>query len=62
MTGGELAAKRASIGLTQKQFAERLGVSLRHYQRLEAGTWAIRKPLETAVRASRGRAPTPPDA
>lgn len=41
----ELKARRAAMRLTQEQAAQRLGIGLRHYQKLEAGHCAITGPL-----------------
>jgi transcriptional regulator with XRE-family HTH domain len=41
----ELKARRAAMRLTQEQAAYRLGIGLRHYQKLEAGHCAITGPL-----------------
>lgn len=37
MTSAEITKLRAMMGITQQNASERLGISLRHYQRLEAG-------------------------
>ena len=37
MDNVQLKQRRAVMGLTQEQAAESLGLSLRHYQKLEAG-------------------------
>ena len=37
MTAAEITKLRTGLGITQQNASERLGISLRHYQRLEAG-------------------------
>ncbi len=55
----ELIARRAALGLSQADFAERLGMSRDHYGRLERGTSPIRDTVAAAVRNMR---PAPLDA
>jgi transcriptional regulator with XRE-family HTH domain len=43
--GKNLARLRNSIGLSQAKMAERLGISLRHFQRVESGESAPSIPL-----------------
>jgi DNA-binding XRE family transcriptional regulator len=43
--GNNLARLRNSIGLSQAKMAERLGISLRHFQRVESGESAPSIPL-----------------
>ncbi len=38
MARDNLKAARKAAGMTQQQVADRLGVSLRNYQKIEAGT------------------------
>jgi len=45
--GKNLARLRNSIGLSQADMAERLGISLRHFQRVESGKSAPSIPLLT---------------
>ncbi len=45
MQGDELKARRGAMRLTQSKAAERLGIGLRHYQKLEAGHAPLTGPL-----------------
>jgi len=55
--GKRCGAKRAALGLTQAQAAERAGISARQYQRIEAGEqsassetlWHLAGALKTSV-------------
>lgn len=49
----ELIARRSALGLSQADFAERLGMSRDHYGRLERGTSPIRETVAAAVRNMR---------
>jgi transcriptional regulator with XRE-family HTH domain len=37
-----LAARRAELGMTQKQLAEKSGINIRQIQRIESGETALR--------------------
>ena len=50
MNGSELRERRAYRGLTQAQCAEALGIGLRHYQKLEAGTATLTPTMVKLVR------------
>lgn len=51
MTPTGLKKWRKRLKLTQKAAAKRLGLSLRHFIRLETGDAAIKKTVELATRA-----------
>ena len=50
MNNNELRERRAYRGLTQCQAAETLGIGLRHYQKLEAGTAQITPTMVKLIR------------
>lgn len=50
MQSKELKERRAYHGMTQAQCAEALGIGLRHYQKLEAGTAALTPTMVKLVR------------
>jgi len=50
MTKEELRNIRKQLGLTQKEFGEKIGLSGRHVRHLEAGGSAIRPTLELLVK------------
>jgi transcriptional regulator with XRE-family HTH domain len=50
MTHNELKERRAYHGMTQAQCAEALGIGLRHYQKLEAGTATLTPTMIKLVR------------
>lgn len=49
MTPDDLRALRDAWDLTQKDMAEKIGLSLRQYQSLEGGEFAIRRLHELAI-------------
>lgn len=49
LTADALRELRARLGITQKQMAEKLLITTRHYQRLEAGLSSITKRLARDV-------------
>lgn len=53
MTPSELRAARASLGLSQRALAERIGVARLTVIRWEAGTWPITRRTELAIRSLR---------
>ena len=50
MNNNELKERRAYYGMTQAQFAEALGIGLRHYQKLEAGTAKLTPTMVKLIR------------
>lgn len=50
MTYNELRERRSYHGMTQSQCAEALGIGLRHYQKLEAGTATLTPTMVKLVR------------
>lgn len=50
MQSEELKERRAYHGMTQAQCAEALGIGLRHYQKIEAGTAQITPTMAKLVR------------
>jgi transcriptional regulator with XRE-family HTH domain len=51
MTPSDLIATRKTLGLTQTELGEAIGVSLRAIQHYEAGTRKIPKPIEKLLMA-----------
>ncbi len=49
MNKEQLRAMRLANGLTQESIAERLGLSPRHYKRLESGATPIRETLARLI-------------
>lgn len=49
MTKEQLRAMRIANGLTQESIADRLGLSPRHYKRLESGATPIRETLARLI-------------
>jgi transcriptional regulator with XRE-family HTH domain len=47
----DLKQWRASLGITQTEAANRLAMTLRHYQRLEAGASPINKRTQMLIEA-----------
>ena len=50
MTPKQFKAARSTLGLTQKQMAEALGLTIRQITRLEAGETPVHKQTELAVK------------
>lgn len=50
MTNEQLRHARRDNGLTQETMAERLGISTRHYKRLESGASPIRESIARLAR------------
>lgn len=51
MTGDEFRYRREMIGLSQKEFAQRLGLSIRTIRNYENGSTKIGRTIELAVQA-----------
>lgn len=50
----ELKNLRKSAGITQKVMAEKIGISLNHYQKIEKGTSPIKKTnFETVIKIAK---------
>ena len=49
MTREQLRAMRLAHGLTQESLADKLGLSPRHYKRLEGGATPIRESLARLI-------------
>jgi transcriptional regulator with XRE-family HTH domain len=49
MTKEQLRAMRLANGLTQESIADKLGLSPRHYKRLESGATPIRETLARLI-------------
>lgn len=49
MTKEQLRAMRLANGLTQESMADKLGLSPRHYKRLESGATPIRETLARLI-------------
>ena len=45
MTPQEIFMDRCGLGLTQKEAADRIGITLRHYQRIESGQAVVTKTI-----------------
>ena len=50
MNANELKERRTYHGMTQSQCADTLGIGLRHYQKLEAGTATLTPTMVKLVR------------
>jgi len=50
MSPDELKKTRLGLGLTQKEFSERLGYSQRNYVRIESGQIKCSKTLDLAIK------------
>lgn len=49
MNANAIRQARLGLGLTQEAMAERLGLSVRHYKRLESGTTPVSASLSRLV-------------
>lgn len=57
MNANAIRNARLGLGLTQETMAERLGLSVRHYKRLEAGTTPTSASLARLVQYEIGASP-----
>ena len=61
MSPDELKQTRLDLGLTQKEFSERIGYSERNYARIESGQIKCSKTLDLAIKYILQKAESPLD-
>jgi len=50
MTPAEMKERRKELNLTQEELAKRIGITLRHYSRLELGICPMTKVMQKVVK------------